>query len=169
MLHLLALLHCSGEFRIWPPTNQVSNAHPALNNNSATQADHKRMLDLLGIKSLRPGREGFNTNSPNYANYNEAKANPFPVLPDPLTLNNGTKVTTAEMWWKLRRPEIVEDFDRDAPVQLMRIALPAGSSIYPEISGSHYRSSIRFVTWNGPADRPRQAEGDVSFEITCCT
>ncbi len=60
-------------------------------------------------------------------------------------------------------------FDRDAPVQLMRIALPAGSPIYPEISGSHYRSSIRFVTWNGPSDRPRQAEGDVSFEITCCT
>ncbi len=60
-------------------------------------------------------------------------------------------------------------FDRDAPVQLMRIALPAGSGIYPEISGSHYRSSIRFVTWSGPTDRPRQAEGDVSFEITCCT
>ena len=29
----------------------------------------------------------------------------------PLTLNNGTKVTTAEMWWKQRRPEIVEGLE----------------------------------------------------------
>ena len=42
-----------------------------------------------------------------------AKANPFPDLPDPLTLKNGQKVTTAEMWWKQRRPEIVEDFERE--------------------------------------------------------
>jgi hypothetical protein len=34
-------------------------------------------------------------------------------LPDPLTLKNGQKVTTAEMWWKQRRPEIVEDFERE--------------------------------------------------------
>jgi hypothetical protein len=28
-------------------------------------------------------------------------------------LNNGKKVTTAEVWWKQRRPEIVEAFDRE--------------------------------------------------------
>ena len=28
-------------------------------------------------------------------------------------LKNGNKVTSAEMWWKQRRPEIVEDFDRE--------------------------------------------------------
>jgi hypothetical protein len=28
-------------------------------------------------------------------------------------LKNGQKVTTAEMWWHERRPEIVEDFDRE--------------------------------------------------------
>jgi hypothetical protein len=83
------------------------------NNNAATQADHQKMLDMLGIKSIRRGREGNNTNSPNYANYDEAKANPFPNLPDPLTLKNGDKVTTAEAWWSKRRPEIVEDFDRE--------------------------------------------------------
>ncbi len=41
------------------------------------------------------------------------KANPYPDLPDPLTLKNGRKVTTAEIWWKQRRPEIVEDFERE--------------------------------------------------------
>src|SRR5207302_791363 len=52
-------------------------------------------------------------NAPNHANYDESKANPFPDLPDPLTLKNGKKVTNAEMWWKQRRPEIVEDFERE--------------------------------------------------------
>ena len=28
-------------------------------------------------------------------------------------MKNGKKVTTAEQWWKKRRPEIVEDFDRE--------------------------------------------------------
>jgi len=30
-----------------------------------------------------------------------------------LTLKNGRKVITADMWWKQRRPEIVEDFERE--------------------------------------------------------
>ena len=38
---------------------------------------------------------------------------PSPTLPDPLVLKNGQKVTTAQMWWQERRPEIVEDFDRE--------------------------------------------------------
>lgn len=75
--------------------------------------DHQQMLKQLHITSLRPGRNGMDTTSPNYANYDESNANPFPNLPDPLTLKNGKKVTSAKMWWKLRRPEIVEDFDRE--------------------------------------------------------
>jgi hypothetical protein len=78
-----------------------------------TAEDHQRMMDLLGIKSLRPGRNGMNPQADNYANYDESKANPYPNLPDPLVLKNGQKVTTAEMWWNQRRPEIVEDFDRE--------------------------------------------------------
>jgi hypothetical protein len=78
-----------------------------------TTEDHKKMMDLLGIKSLRPGRNGMNPQAENYANYDESKANPYPNLPDPLVLKNGQKVTTAQMWWNQRRPEIVEDFDRE--------------------------------------------------------
>ncbi len=77
------------------------------------QQDHQKMMELLGITSLRPGANGMNPQAPNYANYDESKANPYPNLPDPLVLKNGQKVTTAEMWWKQRRPEIVEDFDRE--------------------------------------------------------
>jgi hypothetical protein len=80
--------------------------------NFTAEQDHQNMMDQLGIKALRPGPSG-DEKAPNHANYDESKANPFPNLPDALTLNNGRKVTTAEMWWKQRRPEIVEDFERE--------------------------------------------------------
>src|SRR5512134_3671160 len=80
--------------------------------NWTTQQDHKNMMDQLGIKRLRPGPSG-RTGATNSANYDPAKANPFPNLPDPLTLKDGRKVTTAKLWWKQRRPEIVEDFERE--------------------------------------------------------
>jgi hypothetical protein len=70
------------------------------------------MMRQLGITKLRPGPSG-NENAPNHANYDEALANPFPVLPDPLTLASGRKVTSADTWRRQRRPEIVEDFERE--------------------------------------------------------
>jgi lysophospholipase L1-like esterase len=81
-------------------------------NAAATAADHKQMLEQLGIKVLRPGPSG-NETAPNHANYDEALANPYPNLPDVLTLENGKKVMSADVWWKQRRPEIVADFDRE--------------------------------------------------------
>lgn len=77
------------------------------------QQDHKLMMEALGIKSLRDGANGMNARATNAANYDEAKANPYPHLPDSLVLKGGEKVTTAEAWWTRRRPEIVEDFDRE--------------------------------------------------------
>src|SRR5438094_5271495 len=80
--------------------------------NWTTQQDHQNMMEQLGIKALRPGPSG-RSGATNEANYDPAKANPYPDLPDPLTLKNGQKATNADMWWKLRRPEIVEDFERE--------------------------------------------------------
>jgi hypothetical protein len=73
--------------------------------------DHQNMMDQLGIKALRPGPSG-NEKAPNHANYDESKANPYPNLPDPLMMNNGQKVTTPQMWWEKRRPEIVEMYEK---------------------------------------------------------
>lgn len=86
----------------------------------------------------------------------------------------------AELLWLTRqngrtREEIARagafhiTFDRDTPYQLLRISLPASAGLYPEISGSHYRCSVRFLTWNGISARPTQAEGDVPFLLSCCT
>ena len=80
--------------------------------NWTTQQDHRNMMEQLGITKLRPGRNS-RSDATNAANYEEVKANPYPDLPDPLTLKNGQKVTTVETWWKQRRPEIVEDFERE--------------------------------------------------------
>ncbi len=76
------------------------------------EQDHQNMMDQLHIKALRPGPSG-DEKQPNHANYDEATANPYPNLPDVLILKNGKKVTSAAVWWNQRRPEIVEDFDRE--------------------------------------------------------
>ncbi len=86
----------------------------------------------------------------------------------------------AELLWLTRqsgraREEVAQagvfhiTFERDSPSQLLRISLPASLGLYPEISGSHYRCSIRFLTWNGLSTRPTQAETDVRFMLRCCT
>lgn len=74
--------------------------------------DHRNMMEQLGITALRPGPSG-NEKAPNHANYDEATANPFPDYPELLKLKSGKPVDSADVWWKQRRPEIVEDFDRE--------------------------------------------------------
>jgi hypothetical protein len=91
---------------------QAKGEYPPVVHLTAEQ-DHQRTMELLGIKELRPGRDGSHPDSPNYANYDEAKANPYPELPAPLVLNDGKRVKSAKVWWKERRPQIVEMFDRE--------------------------------------------------------
>jgi hypothetical protein len=74
----------------------------------ANTAERLRIMKELKISAIPPGAV---SSSP--ATYNEADANPYPTLPDPLTLKNGRKVTSASVWWKQRRPEILEDFQRE--------------------------------------------------------
>jgi hypothetical protein len=79
-----------------------------------SSADQRAMIDQLGIKKLRPGPNGrAAAGEPNAANYEATKANPFPDYPELLTLKNGERVATSDAWWKRRRPEIVEEFERE--------------------------------------------------------
>ena len=77
------------------------------------EEDHQRMMDLLQIKSLRPGANPNDPKAPNAVNYDESRANPYPNLPDPLRLKNGKRIATAREWWNHRRNEILADFDRE--------------------------------------------------------
>jgi len=70
--------------------------------------DYQNMLDQLGIKAVRKGR---NSKDPDTSN--DATANVYKdSMPDVLTFKDGTKVTSAAQWPK-RRAEIVEDFERE--------------------------------------------------------
>jgi hypothetical protein len=77
----------------------------------SAEQNHQRLMDLLHITSLRQGPSG-NPKAADAANLDESKVPPY-TLPDPLVLKNGKRVVDAETWWKIRRPEIVEDFDRE--------------------------------------------------------
>jgi hypothetical protein len=87
-----------------------------------SEQDHQRLMDLLHIKELRRGPDG-DPKSPNAANVDESKVPPY-TLPDPLTLAGGQKVTTSEIWWKQRRPEIAEDFDREVYGRMPKLTPP---------------------------------------------
>jgi len=93
------------------PVTQTAGNEPSSPVHLTSEQDHQRILDLLHITSLRRGPDG-DPKSPNAANFDESKVPLYP-LPDPLVLKNGRKVKTSAMWWKERRPEIVEDFDRE--------------------------------------------------------
>ncbi|MEP6747376.1 MAG: acetylxylan esterase [Bacteroidota bacterium] len=97
--------------KAWEQQVTDSSKYPKLILWTADQ-DHDNMMQQLGITKLRPGPSG-DLAAPNHANYDESIANPYPLLPPVLTLKNGKAVTTAEQWWKLRRPEIVQDMERE--------------------------------------------------------
>lgn len=78
--------------------------------NRLNTADHKLMMDKLGIESLRPGPSG-DPNAPNAANSDESKVRSF-ELPELLNFNNGTTVSSVSQWEE-RRLEIYEAFDTE--------------------------------------------------------
>src|SRR5262245_44279480 len=72
--------------------------------------DYQNMLDQLGIKKMRRGRDGGRGVKDTS---DEATANPYKAsMPDLMTFKDGAKVTTADQWPR-RRAEIVEDFERE--------------------------------------------------------
>jgi hypothetical protein len=99
---------------------------------AASEKDHRRVMDELGIEELRPGADS-DPKSPRAANYDESKANVYPKLPDPLVLNNGKPVTTAKTWWTQRRPEIVKLYNREilgrTPAHLPKVIWEVKSTV----------------------------------------
>jgi len=108
--------------------------------NAQSEEEWHRMIGLLKVKvpdSLpppandpnRPANTFQKSGSPNWYdkagnfyvrtawgtwnNYDEARANPYPVLPDPLLLPDGRRVRDPKTWWNVRRPQIESDFTRE--------------------------------------------------------
>jgi lysophospholipase L1-like esterase len=102
--------------------------------------DHADMMRQLGITRLRPGFNGFaKPGEPNAANYDPALANPWPDWPDPLVAKDGSRVATAKAWWTTRRPEIVEDFEREVygrvPPDAPRVAWSVAETVETKVGG----------------------------------
>jgi cell division protein ZapD len=57
---------------------------------------------------------------------------------------------------------------KDASCRLLRVTLPEDSKLYPEISGSQHRFTIRFLEWSTVDSRAVQTGHDVSFMLTVC-
>ena len=57
--------------------------------------------------------------------------------------------------------------DANAPFQLVRVTLPAGSDCYAEISGGKHRVTIRFLNMTTEG-RPVQIGNDIEFRLTNC-
>jgi cell division protein ZapD len=57
---------------------------------------------------------------------------------------------------------------KDAHCRLLRINLPDDSTLYPEISGSQHRFTVRFLEWSTVESRAVQTGHDVPFQLSIC-
>jgi hypothetical protein len=107
-------------------------------NNRLSHEDHADMMQQLGIARLRPGRNP-NAGSSNPPNYDEARANPFPDWPPLLVIKDGRNVTTPAMWWRERRPEIVEEFEREVvgrvPDNVPKVTWEVSETVETKVGG----------------------------------
>ena len=55
-----------------------------------------------------------------------------------------------------------------ASYQLIRVQVEDHGRVFPEISGGKHRITIRFLEQPDLNERPRQAQGDVEFQLVCC-
>lgn len=60
------------------------------------------------------------------------------------------------------------NMQKDANCRLLRVILPEASTLYPEISGSQHRFTVRFLEWSTIARRATQTGHDIKFQLSIC-
>lgn len=135
-LALVLPLPCLAQTPPAIPAQSQAEAAKILKDSTAEQM---REMKLLGIKELQPTASTRDPKAPDFANYDEAKANPYPNIPDVLTTKDGVKVTTADQWWKIRRPELLAIFDREiygfTPKNLPKVSWTVKEVVHETIGG----------------------------------
>jgi hypothetical protein len=140
---------------------------------AASSAERDRELKLLGITAMQPGATAYDIGKPGNANYDESKANPYPI-PDLLTMKDGTRITTAVQWQK-RRTELKALFDEDVygkfPAQIPKVTWTVDGTeqipvqgvpaIVKHVTGRVDNSTCPSITVNIHADvvTPASAKG----------
>jgi hypothetical protein len=158
----------SGQARPAPAVPAFKPTPEQLAIEAASEKDHQRMMDLLGIKMLRPGASG-DPKAPNAANYDESKADIYGPSPSPLVLSDGQPVITAGQWWHERRPQIVELFDREilgrTPAHLPKVT-------WEVVSVSHEKNGdvpVVTKTLVGRVDNSDDPKITVNLDLTLTT
>ena len=86
------------------------------------------------------------------ANYNESKVPEF-ILPDPLTFNNGKKVTTVKQWENQRRGELLEMFSAQmygrTPGEKIKVTYETLSENPNFLNGKATAKQVKFIFTNG--------------------
>ena len=57
---------------------------------------------------------------------------------------------------------------KDGHCRLLRVSVAGGSSLFPEISGSQHRFTVRFLEWSTIDSRAVQTGHDVPFQLSIC-
>jgi cell division protein ZapD len=57
---------------------------------------------------------------------------------------------------------------KDLSCRLLRVTLPVDSTLFPEISGSQHRFTMRFLEWSSIDSRAVQTGHDVKFHLSVC-
>lgn len=60
------------------------------------------------------------------------------------------------------------NMQKDAHCRLLRVNLLDDSGLYPEISGSQHRFTLRFLEWSSVDSRAVQTARDVPFQLSIC-
>jgi hypothetical protein len=124
------------------------------------QEDMVRMANELGVEPM--------LRRPSY-NYDESKANPYPDLPDPLLLKNGQKVTDAKTWWEKRRPEIVEDFEREVYGRTPKNAPKVTWEVVSETAGTNGTYATVTKQLVGHVDNSAYPQVKVDIQVNLTT
>src|SRR5438128_8750959 len=126
--------------------------------------DYQNMLDQLGIKKMRRGRDAKVKDTSD-----EATANPYKdTMPELMTFKNGMKVTSADQWPK-RRAEIVEDFEREVygriPKDVPKVTWKVTSTVEGESGGIAVVTKTLVGTVDNSAFPQIKVEIQASFTV----
>jgi cell division protein ZapD len=61
-----------------------------------------------------------------------------------------------------------QSLEKSTPCQLLRVVLPMDVELFPEISASKHRFTLRFLEQPVTGKRPTQTGQDIEFELQCC-
>ena len=60
------------------------------------------------------------------------------------------------------------NMQKDVCCRLLRVSLAEDSRLFPEISGSQHRFTVRFLEWSTVGRRAVQTGHDVPFQLSIC-